>query len=76
MAQVLLRQNEKAPYEGVLVPEGTYRKMAIDAFSKTDFEKYLYECQKECDGEYTKDTTMWFAAGVTLGSFLVIALKK
>ena len=67
----MLKENEPAPYDGVLVPESAFREIMIDAFSKDELSEQLLKCGKEkdqlLDNDRANRTMFNFITGLGLG---------
>jgi hypothetical protein len=76
--EVILNQNEPAPYEGVEIPENIYRSIHVDAFSKDDFQKELQKCGAERADLLKKDENnprwFYFISGTGIGLLAAILL--
>ncbi len=65
---VRLEQNQKAPFSGVLIPDESYRQMAVDVFAKSDFERALANCEAtKYEDTSWSDPAIWFLAGLAGG---------
>ncbi len=75
---LLLKENAKSPFTGVLVPEWQYRALVADVFAKTQFEIELDKCAQQKEELKTKPQTeiLWFGAGALLTTFLILSSKK
>jgi hypothetical protein len=69
-----IKENDRAPFSGVLIPEWQYRELALDALTKSQFEVELSKCQSQRPS--SKDEAMWFGAGALLSTVLILFSKK
>lgn len=78
---MVIKKNNLAPFDGVLIPDATYRKMQVDIFAGIKIQKTYEECENEkvLLAEQSKfNETLWFAGGLGLGllsTFLFIMNK-
>lgn len=71
---LLLKQGQKAPLSGALVPEYKFETMQSAFENQTLYKKELMECQAEiaeCDAEVDSAQLMSAIAGAGAGGFLV-----
>lgn len=75
---LLLKENAKSPFTGILVPEWQYRALVADVFAKTQFEVELDKCSQQKEELKTKPQTevLWFGAGAMLATFIILSSKK
>jgi hypothetical protein len=67
--QIVIRKNEPARFDGVLVPDGIYRTMHKDIFQKNIVENELDMCFDKLDDDSKFDKYQYASGGFVLGIF-------
>ena len=77
--QLVLREKERAPYKGVLVPEKTFKAMFTEIEQKDFLQKALDEkiiSYEELQKLSNQRELMFFGAGSLLGVAMILAVRK
>ena len=79
LEQTIIRENEPAPFSGVLVPEDMYRQMHIDIFAENKFYDEFGDCLKQRETLLSEknEPKLWnFETGLIFGIFAGLLLHK
>lgn len=78
-AQLVLKKNSPAPYDGVLVPYDLFREYEINEMASNVVRQDLEECSRQI-GKQTLDagvflSPLWFIGGFVVGALATGALR-
>lgn len=77
--EMILNQNDKAPYDGVLIPESNYREyQSLEkqlTFINEKYEDSVQVCTR-CDDTGIIGTGTAFITGMLSGALLIILLSR
>lgn len=75
--QIVIKKNNPAPFDGVLVPEFTYKQMQIDFEKKDSLQEQLLECyQNQNKVEETDNAAILFSSGLIVGIISAVFIQK
>ena len=75
--QIILNQNEGAPYRGILIPESAYRSMHVDIFAGDKIRSEFQECElnfKELETKQESNKKISFVSGFITGLLTTVLI--
>lgn len=74
--QMIIKSGSIAPYNGVLVPDLTYKKMHVDIFQKDLYKSELELCLETRYRDNDQDKHLWFASGLVGGLITALLISS
>ncbi|CAB4152532.1 hypothetical protein UFOVP610_16 [uncultured Caudovirales phage] len=75
--QIIIKKNNTAPFEGVLIPGETYKQMQIHIEKKDSLQEQLLECYHSQNKiEESDNSAIWFSSGLVVGIISAVFIQK